>query len=403
MIPEIPDGLVVDQDSKILLLVLDGLGGIPFSDEKGTALAEANTPNMDQLASENSTGLMDPVEKGVIPGSPAGHLALFGYNPVQYLVGRGILSALGINFDLRETDVACRVNFCTLDQNNIVQDRRAGRISTEENQRLCEKIRDQISLSFSGEYFFRTVSEHRALLVIRDERAGGEITDTDPHRTGVSPQEPEALTDSSQFTVDVLDEFLRKVRDVLGDEPEANMILTRGYDRYDPVPDISDRFKLNGAGFAGYPMYRGVARYVGISVPPSQPPGWQKRIPLLKEQWNDNDFFFFHVKKTDSYGEDGNFEARKEVIENVDQKLPEFISLDPDVIAITGDHCTPAKLRNHSWHPVPVLLGSEGVFSDGVTSFSERAAARGSLGQFNMHHLMSLMLSNAGRTTKFGP
>ncbi len=393
----------MDADTRILFLVMDGLGGIQHPDGRGSALMEAETPNMDRLAEKHCTGLADPVAPGITPGSPAGHLALFGYDPVENLIGRGIVSALGIGFDLTDRDVAARVNFCTVDEDGVVTDRRAGRISTEENQRLCENIRKNVELDFDGEFFFQTVSEHRALLVLRGDGLGGNLPDTDPHRNGVPPQPMEANDEASERTAELVRSVLDQVRSILSSESTANMIITRGYDRYAPLPSLKDRFQLDGLGVARYPMYLGFARLVGMDTPDTFPDSREAEVDFVKSRWDEHNFFYLHIKKTDSYGEDGNLDGKIKVIEEVDRLLPDLLDLEPDVLLIGSDHSSPAALASHSWHPVPVLLASDHCRRDRTTAFDELEAQNGSLGSGPATRLMSIALSNASRQSKFGP
>lgn len=401
-ITEVWEDLAWSQDTKIIYLVLDGLGGLPNREHGKTELQVAHTPHLDQLAKQSSCGLLEIVGPGITPGSGPGHLALFGYNPLKYRVGRGVLSALGIDFDLQPGDVAARMNFATIDQSGNVTDRRAGRIATELNQRLCQKIRDRISLSFNGTFFIKTVSEHRAVLVLRGEGLGDELNDTDPQVTGVPPQTPVAETDRAQKTVNLVESFLQQVKDVLSDEQPANMLLMRGFERYQPLPSLSDRFGLKGVCIADYPMYRGVSRLIGMDVVP-HPGGMEQRFATLKKIYgNDHDFYFIHVKKSDSEGEDADFPGKVEVLEHVDRLLPEILDLQPDVLVVAADHSTPATLGGHSWHPVPFLIHSDSVRIDAVETFDEYACIQGALGLRPGLHLMGLALANARRLRKFG-
>ncbi|MEB3213299.1 MAG: 2,3-bisphosphoglycerate-independent phosphoglycerate mutase [Leptolyngbyaceae bacterium] len=412
------EDLAWNQGGKIVYLVLDGVGGLSHPDRSGTELQVAKTPHMDALTKESSCGLLEIVGPGITPGSGPGHLALFGYDPLKYRIGRGILSALGIDFDLQVGDIATRVNFATVDDEGTVQDRRAGRISTELNQKLCQKINEHVALDFDGTFFFETVSEHRAVFVLRGQQQdgqsnsqsnsqsgqflGGEVTDTDPQHTGVKPNPPKAQDESSQQTALLLQSFLRQVSEVLADESPANMVLLRGVERYEPLPSLKERFKLRGLCIADYPMYRGVSRLIGMDVMDA-PGGMRKRFESLKTVYDqDYDFYFLHVKKTDSLGEDANFDHKVALIEEVDSMLPSILDLDPDVLVITADHSTPAVMGRHSWHSVPVLLKSKYVRIDPVESFDEYACLYGSLGERPGCQLMGLALAHAGRLRKFG-
>lgn len=386
----------------IVYVVMDGLGGVPDAKHGRTELHVAQTPHLDDLAARSSCGLLEIVGPGITPGSGPGHLALFGYDPFTYSIGRGALSALGIDFDLQEGDVAARVNFATLDDNGDITDRRAGRIDTRTNQRLCQQITQAVNLSFGGEYFFKTESEHRAVLILRGTGLSGAIHDTDPQQTGRPPLELQPRTDEAEHTVQIVRSFIHQVHDVLADEPEANGILLRGFEQYRPIPSLCERFRLSGVCFADYPMYRGVSRLLGMHIPPP-PGGVEARFEALRACYGEMyNFYFLHVKKTDSYGEDGDFDAKVQSIETVDRLMPHLLDLEPDVLVVTADHSTPAVMSGHSWHPVPVLLHARTARVDDVKTFNELACARGVLGLRPGLHLMGLALAHAGRLAKYG-
>lgn len=401
MKPEILKELITTNDSKIIFLIMDGLGGLPMGKHADTELETASTPILDQFATEGICGALDPVSPGITPGSGPGHLALFGYDPLEFLIGRGVLSALGVDFTLTGRDVAARLNFCTLDKEGKVADRRAGRIPTETNQRLCEKIRANVKLSDGIEYFLETESEHRAVLVLRGDKLGGDINDTDPQKIGLLPREPVGGDENSRRTVKYVKEFLSQVRTLLKDEHPANMLLARGFARFDPLPTMEERYGLKSLAIAQYPMYRGLGRLVGMDIAP-KPPTYEAMWQTLKENWEKYDFFFIHFKKTDSTGEDGDYEKKVHVIEEIDRWCGQLRELNPAVLVVTGDHSTPSALKNHSWHPVPVLLWSQYSRPDIVTRFGERDCHKGAIGRMATKHLIMLALANALRLKKFG-
>ncbi len=387
--------------SRILYLVFDGLGGLPGPDGK-TPLEAAEAPNLDRLAREGCTGLFDPVAPGVTPGSGPGHLGLFGYEPMAVEVGRGVLAALGIGFPIQKGDVAARFNFCTLDAAGRITDRRAGRIPTEENRRLVEKLRAAVTPPEGVEVFFETVSEHRGLLVLRGNGLGHRLADTDPQQTDVEPLPARALDPASEPTARVVDAIVAQCREALRDEPRANGLLLRGFDTLPDVPSLGERFKLRPVCIAQYPMYRGLARLVGMEVPPA-PESLEKLPEALAAHWEDHDFFFCHVKYTDKAGEDGDFARKREVIETVDAMVPSMLALEPDVVVVAADHSTPARLRSHSWHPIPALIWAPAtVLPDRVESFGERSCAAGGLGRQFLRYLLPQALAHAGKLVKFG-
>jgi 2,3-bisphosphoglycerate-independent phosphoglycerate mutase len=391
--------LVVPAETRMVLLVMDGLGGLPREKNGKTELETAHTPHLDQLARQSSCGLLDPVFMGITPGSGPAHLALFGYDPLKYKVGRGVLAALGIGFELQPSDVAARINFATINDQGRVTDRRAGRISNEENARLIGLLED---IKLPGvELFLRTVKEHRAMMVLRGKDLSGELADTDPQQLGVPPKEVTPLNKAARSTAEMVGQFLDQARERLSGERPANMILMRGFDRYEPLPSFQDLYGINPAAIAAYPMYKGVARLAGMEAIGS-PRSLEEEFDILEKRYRDYDYFFLHVKKTDSSGEDGDFDGKVSVIEEVDRFLPRVLSLKPDVLAITGDHSTPAVLRSHSWHAVPLLLSSPYCRPDAAAAFSETECARGCLGRFPTTYLMGLLLANALRLTKYG-
>jgi 2,3-bisphosphoglycerate-independent phosphoglycerate mutase len=398
---KLPDDVAITGNSKILLLILDGLGGIQHPHFGKTELQAARKPNLDRLASESVCGVLDPVAPGITPGSGPSHMALFGYDPIECNIGRGVLSALGVDFHLTEKDLAARVNFATVDEVGNVVDRRAGRISSETNGRLCSKLARLVELPHDARLFIQTESEHRAVVVFRGEGLSGAISDTDPQRVGVPPEKPEALSQEAKKSSEIVSSFLKQASEILTDEYPANAILLRGFATQRPFKSFYDRFKLKAAAVAKYPMYRGLARLIGMEVLPACE-DMDAEIDLIGKELQSFDFFYIHVKKTDSHGEDGKFEDKVKTIELVDSKIPLLLALSPDVLVVTADHSTPSALKAHSWHPVPVLLWAKTCRVDDVVSFDEISCAKGGIGRMPMVHLMSLVLAHAGRLTKYG-
>lgn len=386
-------------ESKIVLIVADGLGGLPVEFKGPTELELARTPNMDELARGGVCGLLTPILPGITAGSGPGHLGLFGYDPLRYTVGRGVLSALGIEFDLQPHDVAARGNFCTVDDDLVVKDRRAGRPSDQVAMQLVKKLR-QIELP-GVELFVEPVKEHRFCLVLRGDGLGGNVSDTDPHATGVQPHQPEAEDQDSRRTAELVQQFVDRAHESLKHEHPANMVLLRGFAKRPHWPTMSQLYGLTCCALARYPMYRGLSRLLGMDTPD---PGTSlsTQIDGVLQLWNKYDFFFVHHKPIDSAGEDGDFDQKVEHIEALDQELARVVALNPDVLIVTGDHSTPSVLRSHSWHPVPVVLSARTCRPDYASSFGENTCARGGLGQFEAKYLMSLALAHAGRTSKFG-
>jgi 2,3-bisphosphoglycerate-independent phosphoglycerate mutase len=386
-------------ETKILLLVVDGLGGLPLTPDGPTELEAARTPNLDALAARSICGMGTPVAPGITPGSGPGHLALFGYDPLQYEIGRGVLEALGIGFDLQPDDVAARGNFCTLDAQGLITDRRAGRIPTEMGARLCEKLR-QIHLP-DVEIFVEPVKEYRFVLVLRGEGLYDGLTETDPQQVGVPPLPVEPLRPEAAHTAELLNQWLAEARKLLTDEHPANGCNLRGIAKDPGLPKMPEVYKLRCGAIATYPMYRGVAKLAGMEVLPTGET-IEDEVETLRQHWVGYDFFFFHVKKTDSRGEDGDFEGKAKVIEHLDAALPDILALEPDVVIVTGDHSTPAVWKAHSWHELPVLLWAKHIRPDGVKQFGERPCMAGGLGHIRHPDLLPLAMAYAGRLAKFG-
>ncbi len=401
MDPNLLKELLISNSTKIVFLIMDGLGGIQVEGKGGTELQVARTPNLDRLAEVSSCGVLEPVGPGITPGSGPAHFALFGYDPIQYNIGRGILEATGIDFPLTERDVVARINYATVGPGGKVTDRRAGRISTEENQRICRKVQQGLKLKEGVEVIVEPVKEHRAVLVLRGEGLRGEIEDTDPEREGVAPLEPRGLVPEAEHTAGLVRKVLAQTAKILADEPKANMVLLRGFAKHTRYPSMKERYGLNALAIAAYPMYRGISRLVGMTVLPDVS-NLEQEFQALEENFSKYDFFFLHVKQTDSRGEDGNFDAKVAVIEEVDRYLPKVRALNPDVLVVTGDHSTPAKMASHSWHPLPAILHSAFCLVDTVKKFDEVACLAGALGRMPTVDLMPLALANARRLNKFG-
>ena len=401
MSERLPDSIVQTATTRIVFVVMDGLGGLPDPATGRTELETAATPNLDRLARGAAIGLGTPVGHGITPGSGPGHLALFGYDPVEYNIGRGVLSALGVDFPLAHGDIAARLNFATLDAEGNVTDRRAGRPSDEENARLVAKLREGVSGTHGIELHFESEREHRLVLILRGENLGADLSDTDPQKTGVPPLPVQATADTSRGTARIVQSVLDDAREVLRDEDAANGVLARGFAAFRRYPSIEDRFGMSARAIARYPMYRGLARLLGMEVLP--PPETDDRsVDVLAEGFESADFHFIHFKYMDSRAEDGDFAAKVAAIEKVDALIPRIEALEPDVLVVTGDHSTPSRMRSHSWHPVPVLLASEWARGSGAEEFGERTCLRGELGIFPMKHLMALILAHARRLQKFG-
>jgi 2,3-bisphosphoglycerate-independent phosphoglycerate mutase len=391
--------LSIKNERKIVLLVMDGVGDLPTNDK--TALEVANTPNLDTLSKQSITGLTYPVSIGITPGSGPAHVSLFGYDPLKYDIGRGVLEALGIDFKMGNKDIATRANFATIDKNGIITDRRAGRIPTEKNQEICEFLSSKITQIDDVEVIIRSGKEHRFVVVFRGNGLSDYVTDADPQQEGFKPKKCKALDNKGEKTARVVNRFIEKVSSYLKDFSPVNYPLLRGISRYPDIPSMNDLFRLTPAAIATYPMYKGLARLVGMKILKTGN-DISSEFETLKENWKDFDFFYIHIKKTDSYGEDGNFEKKVSIIEEVDKYIPFVLDLKPDCFVVTGDHSTPCKMKSHSWHPNPFLLYSTLGRKDPAVSFSEFQCAKGILGNFEAVNSMALMLAHTLKLKKYG-
>ena len=386
--------------SKMVLLVADGLGGLAHPDTGKSELETAHIPNLDALAQESACGLTTPVLPGVAPGSGPGHLSLFGYDPLKHQIGRGALEALGIEVELAPGDVAARGNFCTVDGDGLLVDRRAGRIPTELSTPICERL-DRIELPGVQVGVF-PVQDYRFVLRLRGEGLSEAVTETDPQVTGAKALAVKPLKPEAQKTADLVNQFVEQAAQLMSEEERANMLLLRGFAQLPSLPPMGEVYRLNPAAIAAYPMYRGLATVAGMKVI-STGRTFADEVDTLRENWDKHDFFFLHYKPADAAGEDGDFDAKVKRLEELDPFIPAIRELEPDVLMVAGDHATPAIMAAHSWHPVPFMLNSKLTKGQGIPTFDERACALGAIGSIPATSVMVLSLSHAGKMAKFGP
>ena len=399
------EALALEHTSKIVLLVLDGLGDLPNANHGGrTPLEAANTPNLDAIAPGSALGRLLPVAPGITPGSGPGHLGLFGYDPLTHDVGRGVLEALGAGIDLRPGDVAARANFCTVDASGVVTDRRAGRIPSEKCAQLVERLKASSARIEDVDVVLQAGKGHRFVAVLRGPGLGGHVSDADPHKEGkpVPPSRALAAGATHEKTARIVNAFVASATQALRGESPANGLLMRGLSERPDYPGYRERFKLRAAAIAAYPMYRGVASLAGMDLVVPAGESADDAFASAEREWAGHDYLFLHIKGTDMAGEDGNFDAKVAVIEQVDAALPRLLALQPDVLCITGDHSTPVPMKGHSWHPVPALVRSAVCFADGHSRFHEKACRAGSLGTLASKDLIAVLLANAGRLDKYG-
>jgi 2,3-bisphosphoglycerate-independent phosphoglycerate mutase len=385
-------------DSKIVLVVMDGVGGLPVDGR--TELEAARKPRLDELAKRGVCGVTDPVMMGITPGSGPAHLALFGYDPLKYQIGRGILEALGSGVEVGRNDLVARGNFATF-KDGLIVDRRAGRIPTEENVRICTLLNDGLPRREGLEVRVFPGKEHRFVARFTAEGLADALSDADPQKEGHAPVPAGPLTPEAAKAASVVNRFIQDASGVLKGETRANHVLLRGFSKFPHLPSMQELFRLRPAAIANYPMYKGLAKLVGMDVlavggKPSD------LFDALEKNYRNHDFFYIHFKRTDSAGEDGNFAAKVAAIEELDAFIPRITALKPDVLAVTSDHSTPALLKAHSWHPNPFVLVSPTARTDDVQTFTERSCARGLLGRFRSIHAMPLMLAHALKLEKYG-
>jgi 2,3-bisphosphoglycerate-independent phosphoglycerate mutase len=396
---EVLRSLVIQTDSRLILVVIDGLGGLPVRGK--TELEAAKIPNLDRLTSKSISGLIDPISYGITPGSGPSHLALFGYDPLQYEIGRGVMEALGIGLALTRDDLTARGNFATIDEQGMIVDRRAGRIPTEKNREICEFLKNEIKEVEGVRISIYPGKEHRFVLVFRGEGLRDDLSDADPQKDGLQAKGAEALSPEARRTAEVVNLYLKKANEALRPFHPANAILLRGFSKIPHIPTMSERFKLRPAAIATYPMYRGLARLVGMEILETGET-LREEAETLKKYFDRYDFFYIHFKKTDSAGEDGNFKMKVKALEEIDRVIPSILKLKPDVSVVTGDHSTPSLLKGHSWHPNPILLHSKYIRPEGIRRFTERYCQKGQLGRFPAKDVIPLMLANGLKLKKFG-
>ncbi|MBW1981804.1 MAG: 2,3-bisphosphoglycerate-independent phosphoglycerate mutase [Deltaproteobacteria bacterium] len=397
--------LAVENDTKVVLVVLDGLGGLPGPEGK-TSLEAARTPNLDALAQSGICGFHDPLAPGITPGSGPAHIGLFGYDPFQHLIGRGVLDTAGTPFQFAHGDLASRLNFATLAPDGTIVDRRAGRISDQEGQRITKLLAEQIKEIDGVQVLLQHVKEYRAAAIFRGKPLDGRLCDSDPQKVGLRPLEvvPTEKNPSEEAieAARIANTFIKRAREILAGEEKANFVMMRGFDVYEPLPNFCELYKWRACAIAAYPMYKGVARLAGMRVIEEGQATLEEELDLVVRELPHTDFLFLHVKKTDSMGEDGNFEGKLEVIEHFDQHLPRLLDLRPDVLCITGDHSTPCILKSHSWHPVPICIAAETVRTDSCRTFGETSFLCGGLGRIHATDILPLLLAHAGRLKKHG-
>ena len=395
---EILESCITANDKKILLVVIDGLGGLPKNGK--TELETANTPNLDKLAKKSSLGLTIPVDVGITPGSGPAHLALFGYDPIKNQIGRGVLEAVGVGLEVGPDDLCVRANFATI-RDGIITDRRAGRISTSENEQICRSLSAEIKLIVDVEIIIRPGKGHRFVVVFRGKDLSSDLTESDPQKENRKPIKISALTPEAKTSAKIINLFLDKVNDILRYERPVNYILLRGFAHNPNLTSMAQLYKIKSATIATYPMYKGIARLVGMEVLECGET-WESEIKTLSKNFSLYNFFYLHFKEVDMMGEDGDFDGKVKLIEQFDTLLPDILKLNFDVLAITSDHSTPAVLKGHSWHPNPFLLYSPYAHTDGVETFSEKSCANGSLGLFPQIKVMQLLLANSLKLKKYG-
>lgn len=410
------------ENQKGLILIGDGLGDrlVPELGNR-TPLEAANTPNLDRLAAEGETGLLDPIAPGVRAGSDTAHLSILGYDPYGSYTGRGPFEAMGIGLDVQPGDVAFRCNFSTVNADMTVMDRRAGRI-TEGTQELAQAV-DGLQIEDVTCLFKESIA-HRGALVLRGPGLGVKVTDVDPHATGEKVWEAKAIDpndEASAKTARILNEFVKKTYDLLDGHPvnerrradgqyPANIILPRGIGPAPHLAKFKDRTGLSGACIVEVGLVKGIGKYVGLEV--IDVPGATGGIDTDTEAignavidaFKRHDFVLCNVKGPDIAGHDRSAEAKITIIEKIDAMVQQIIDgvQNPLTIFVSGDHCTPVTFGDHTGDPVPCLFWGPATRPDDVTEFGERACGRGSLSRINGQSIVPILTSLMGVQEKFG-
>ncbi len=402
---------------KILLLIADGLGDRPVKELGGkTPLEAAEKPNINRLAEEGMVGLIDPIKPGIIPGSDTSHLNYLGYDPYKYYTGRGPFEAMGTGLVLKGGDIAFRANFATVDESGIVLDRRAGRIR-EGTSDLAKSLNMKIE---DVEILFKEGTEHRGALVLRGNGISTEVSDNDPHSDNLEPKKIVATSEKGEKTARILNEFYRRSLVILKDHEinkerrrkglmEANAILYRGGGQVPILPSFKERHSLTGGFVAAVALVSGICKLVGLKdytpagVTGSTDTNIKKKFSAAVEGLREVDFMLVNVKGTDIAGHDGKGVAKKEFIERIDSAMTDTIMKIKDdiLICFTGDHSTPASVREHTSDPVPILLRYPGCRRDGVGKFDEISSKDGYL-RLRGNDLIDVLLSSANKSDKYG-
>ncbi len=397
-----------------LFIVLDGLGDRLY--EGTTPLMAAETPHIDDLSKNGINGVMHTIQRGIIPGSDTAHLALFGYDPYTYYRGRGTFEALGAGCSLKKGDVAFRANMGTVDEDLVVKDRRAGR----DAYNLAELLRKIDGMEIEGvTVSVRHTTEHRAVVILRGDGLTNAVSDIDPHETGVKVLQCTPLDEEAEFTASAVNELVERAYAVFSEDPlneerkkhgklPANYLLLRGAGIYEKVEPVQERYGINACCIAGGALYKGVAVYVGMDI--IDVPGatgavdtdLTAKAEAVKEKFDEYDFFFVHIKGTDSASHDGNFDLKKTMIERIDAEFVSKIKNLDCITLLTGDHSSPVRLKRHSSDPVPLLMHGSGVRRDSVAQFNEITCAEGGLGHVQGTHMIKTILDYMDKGEMFG-
>lgn len=405
-----------------LLLIADGLGdrAVP---ELGyqTPLEAANTPTLDRLAAEGETGLLDPIAAGIRGGSDTGHLSILGYDPYKYYPGRGPFEALGIGMDVQRGDLAFRCNFSTVDDELIVRDRRAGRI-TEGTADLAKAL-DGLQIEDVTCYFRESIA-HRAALVMRGPGLGANVSDVDPHAEGVKVWDAHATSQNdfaSAKTARILNTFVRKSYELLKDHPvnqariaaglpPANVALPRGIGVSPDLPPFNESRGVKSACIVEVGLVKGLGQYLGMDVIDVE--GSTASLDTdtaaigraVVEALKDHNFILCNVKGPDVAGHDKNAPGKVSIIEKIDLMVSQILEAHGNdlVIMVTGDHSTPVTYGDHTGEPCPVVIWGPPVRKDLVTTFGETAASQGGVGRIKGLDVMNILTSYMGVQEKFG-
>lgn len=411
---------------KAVLVIADGMADRPLKElDWKTPLEAAHKPSLNQIAKTGVCGIMDPISPGLTPGSDTATLALLGYNALKVYSGRGAFEAIGSGVNVLQGDVAFRCNFATVDNNLVVLDRRAGRISNEDASKLAESLQKiKLTKHSDAVFLFKNTIQHRAALVIRGPKLSTAVSDSDPEKIGEKASEIKPLDKSpeAKLTAGILNELMQKFHEVLKQHPvnkervrrglpPAFIILCRGAGTIPNIKSLSQKYDISATCIGAAPLIRGVCKAAGMKLIDVKGATGTPQTDLTAkakatvQALKTNDFVLLHVKATDVASHDGNIKQKIELIEKIDSMLGytlNNINSSSSYLAVTADHTTSSITRDHEGDPVPIAITGPYVRRDDVEEYDERTCAKGGLNRIRGLDLMPILMNLIGKTKKFG-